>query len=130
MPPAVITALSLCNGMGLTTAEVLAALAAGRPGLTACPPWLGLAWPATVGALPEELPPLPADLAAFDTRQTRIAALALEELRTPVARACARWGRDRVAVILGTSTGGIGASEAAYVYHHAHGALPPGFTAD
>jgi 3-oxoacyl-[acyl-carrier-protein] synthase-1 len=41
-----------------------------------------------------------------------------------------RWGSDRVAVILGTSTGGIGASERAYAFHARHGALPAGFTAE
>lgn len=130
MQPAAITAMSLCNGMGTHTAAVLAALREGRPGLAPCPAWLGLAWPATVGALPEALPGLPARLADYDTRQTRIAALALEELMPAIARARARWGRDRVAVILGTSTGGIGASEAAYAHHARHGALPPGFTAE
>ncbi|MBL9101413.1 MAG: beta-ketoacyl-ACP synthase [Myxococcales bacterium] len=130
MQPAVITAMSLCNGMGARTAEVLASLRAGRSGLAACPDWLGLAWPATVGALPERLPELPARLADYDTRQTRIAALALDELMPAIVKARARWGRDRVAVILGTSTGGIGASELAYAHHAAHGSLPAGFTAE
>ncbi len=130
MQPAVITAYSLCNCMGVTTAEVLAALAAGRSGLGPCPAEFGLAWPATVGVVPGELPALPTRLADYDTRQARIAALALEELREPLARACRRWGSDRVAVILGTSTGGIGASERAYAFHAQHGALPPGFTAE
>jgi 3-oxoacyl-[acyl-carrier-protein] synthase-1 len=128
--PAVITAFSLCNGMGTTTAEVLAALAGGRSGLGPCPPEFGLAWPATVGVLPGELPPLTGALAAYDTRQARIAALALAELQGPLARACARWGRDRVAVVLGTSTGGIGASELAYAHHQRFGALPAGFSAE
>ena len=126
----VITAYGLCNCMGLTTAEVLAALRAGRSGLAACPAEFGLAWPATVGMLPGELPGLPAGLADYDSRQARVAALGLSELMGPLARACARWGRERVAVVLGTSTGGIGASEAAYVHHARHGRLPPGFTAE
>jgi 3-oxoacyl-[acyl-carrier-protein] synthase-1 len=88
MQPAVITAYSLCNCMGVTTAEVLAALAAGRSGLGPCPAEFGLAWPATVGVVPGELPALPTRLADYDTRQARIAALALEELRGPLARAC------------------------------------------
>ena len=43
MRPVPITALSLCNGMGMTTAEVLAGLRAGRSGLGPCPPEIGLA---------------------------------------------------------------------------------------
>lgn len=127
--PVPITAMALCNGAGDCTASVLRSLRAGRSGLGPCPEWLGIE--ATVGALSSPLPPLPAALAAYDTRQTRIAGLALAELRGPLARACARWGADRIAVVLGTSTGGIGASEGAYAHAHAHaGALPPGFTVE
>lgn len=129
MQPLPITALALCNGMGTDTAAVLAALRAGRSGLGPCPPEFELT--ATVGALAGPLPPLPAALADHDTRQTRIAALALAELQAPLARARARWGADRIAVVLGTSTGGIGASERAYAHAHAHGgALPPGYSVE
>ena len=127
MRPVPITALSLCNGMGMTTAEVLAGLQAGRSGLGPCPSEIGLRGElagATVGAMPGPLPPLPVALAAYDTRQARIAALAAAELAGPIARARERWGARRVAVILGTSTGGIGASELAYAFHQAHGVLP------
>jgi len=130
MRPVPITALSLCNGMGMTTAEILEALRAGRSGLGPCPPEIGLTTPATVGAVRGGLPPLPARFAAHDTRLTRIAARALAELEGPLARARARWGRDRVAVLLGTSTGGIGESELAYAHHHQHGALPGGYSVE
>lgn len=122
-----ITAMALCNGMGDSTAAVLAALRAGRSGLGPCPAEFEL--DAVVGAIPTPLPPLPRGLDPVrDTRQARIAAVALAELQAPLARACARWGGDRVAVVLGTSTGGIAASEAAYAHAHGHGgALPPGY---
>ena len=130
MRPVPITAFSLCNAMGMTTAEVAAALAAGRSGLGPCPPEIGLAGLATVGAMPGPLPPLPARLAAYDTRLARIVAIAVAELERPLARARARWGRDRVAVLLGTSTGGIGESEQAYAHHRAHGRLPDGYSVE
>ena len=137
MRPVPITAYSLCNAMGMTTAEVVEALGAGRSGLGPCPPEIGLvglggAEPGRimVGAMPGALPALPARLAAYDTRLTRIAALAVAELRGPLDRARARWGRDRIAVLLGTSTGGIGESERAHAYHHVHGALPPGYSVE
>ncbi len=130
MRPVPITALSLCNGMGRTTAEVLDALSAGRSGLGPCPPEIGLLGAATVGAVPGPLPPLPTRHAAYDTRLTRIAALALLDLQAPLERARARWGRDRVAVILGTSTGGIGESEQAHAYFKRHGRLPAGYSVE
>ena len=134
--PVPITALALCNGAGACTADVLHALRSGRSGLAPLAPDLegpfgpGLAG-AAVGAVPGPLPALPPALAAYDTRQARIAALALAELQAPLARARARWGADRIAVVLGTSTGGIGASELAYAHAHAHGgALPPGYSVE
>ncbi|MDC0674295.1 beta-ketoacyl-ACP synthase [Nannocystis radixulma] len=124
MQPYPITAMALCNGMGDSTAAVLAALRAGRSGLGPCPSEFEL--DAVVGAIPTPLPPLPGFLEPVrDTRQTRIAAVALAELQAPLARACARWGADRVGVVLGTSTGGIEASEGAYAHAQAHGGALP-----
>lgn len=134
MRPVPITAYSLCNAMGMTTAEVVQGLAAGRSGLGPCPPEIGLGGGAlagaVVGAMPGPLPALPARLAAFDTRLTRIVAIAVDELRGPLDRARARWGRDRVGVLLGTSTGGIGESERAHAHHHAHGVLPADYSVE
>ncbi|MFZ6177436.1 beta-ketoacyl-ACP synthase [Nannocystis pusilla] len=124
MQPYPITAMALCNGMGDSTAAVLAALRAGRSGLGPCPAEFEL--DAVVGAIPTPLPPLPGFLGPVrDTRQTRIAAVALAELQAPLDRARARWGSDRVAVVLGTSTGGIEASETAYAHAQAHGGALP-----
>lgn len=135
MQPFPITAVALCNGMGDSTAAVLAALRAGRSGLGPCPAELatdlslGPGGPPVVGAITTPLPPLPSAFArTWDTRQARIAALALAELQAPLARARARWGRDRIAVVLGTSTGGIAASERAFAHAQASGgALPAGY---
>lgn len=127
MQPFPITAVALCNGMGDSTAAVLRNLRAGVSGLGPCPAEFEL--DAVVGAISSPLPPLPAALrATHDTRQARIAAIALAELQAPLARARARWGADRIGVVLGTSTGGIGASERAFAHAHRHaGALPPGY---
>jgi 3-oxoacyl-[acyl-carrier-protein] synthase-1 len=123
-----ITAMALCNGMGDSTAAVLAALRAGRSGLGPCPAEFEL--DAVVGAIPTPLPALPGvfEDRVRDTRQARLAAVALAELQAPLQRAVARWGRDRIAVVLGTSTGGIEASERAFAHAQAHGgALPPDY---
>lgn len=135
MQPIPITAVALCNGMGESTAAVLAALRAGQSGLGPCPEALlgdltfGPDDAPIVGAMRAPLPPLPAALAGpWDTRQARIFAVALAELQAPLARARARWGADRIAVVLGTSTGGIAASERAFAHAQAHGgALPPDY---
>ncbi|MBX7078735.1 MAG: beta-ketoacyl-ACP synthase [Nannocystaceae bacterium] len=104
-----ITALSLSNALGDDAGAVIEALLAGRSGLSDrtafAPRWVGAC---------SELDPLPAALADRDTRQTRIAARAFAGIAPAVARATTRWGASRVAVIIGTSTGGIGATEAAF----------------
>ena len=59
---------------------------------------------------------LPADLAPWDSRNNRLAWLALEQdgLREAINLAMARHGAERVAVIVGTSTSSIGSTEVAY----------------
>ena len=113
-----ITAMSLVGSMGRTTAETLAALDEGRTGLR---PWaeldglsLTLPFPTVVGAVPGALPELaPADR-AYDTRLARIGAMALAEIRPALECAITRWGKRRIAVLVGTSTGGLDATEAAF----------------
>ena len=60
--------------------------------------------------------PLPAAFAQWECRNNRLAWLALQQdgLTEAVAAARARHGADRVAIVLGTSTSSIGASEEAY----------------
>src|SRR5690606_2126654 len=79
------------------------------------------------GAVPGPLDPLPPDLASWDCRLARIAMLAFEEVRPAVERAVARFGRDRVGVVLGTRTGGLRATEEAYFAWRADGKLLPEF---
>jgi len=59
---------------------------------------------------------LPAPLAHWDCRNNRLAWLGLQQdgLMDAIARAVARHGATRVALILGTSTASIGATEDAY----------------
>lgn len=113
-----ITAMSLVSSMGRSTAEVLAALDEGRTGLRPPDALDGLAltlpFPTVVGAVPGALDPLPASERRYDTRLARIGMMALAELRPAVERAIARWGAGRVAVLIGTSTGGLDATEAAF----------------
>ena len=63
-----------------------------------------------------EQSPLPSALAAWECRNNRLAWLALQQDELPVAIAevVARHGAARVAVVMGTSTSSIGATEEAY----------------
>ena len=110
--PYPITRWSAVNALGRSTEEVLAALDGGRSGLGPSPIEITMA--TVVGAIPGELPPLPEALRPFDCRLTRIGMLAFDEMRPAVDAAVGRWGADRVAIVLGTSTGGLEETERAY----------------
>lgn len=68
---------------------------------------------------------LPEALAEWECRNNRLAWLALQQdgLRDAVAAAAARHGAERVAVVIGTSTASIAATEEAYARLE-HGAMP------
>lgn len=70
--------------------------------------------------------PLPQQLATWDCRNNRLAWLALQQdgLLEAVQAARERRGADRIAIVLGTSTSSIGATEEAYA-HLQDGAFPP-----
>lgn len=72
--------------------------------------------------------PLPAGLAHWDCRNNRLAELGLQQdaFEDAVAAAIRTHGPERVGLFLGTSTSGIGATEAAYREAQA-GALPDWF---
>ena len=133
--PLALTATSAISAMGHGKTAMLAALLAGRGGLrpndfddggadcvTGSPGWIG-----RVDGI--ERHRLPASLAAYDCRNNRLADMALrtDGFDAAIARAIARHGTDRIAVVLGTSTSGVLASEEAYAARLPDGALPNSF---
>jgi len=129
--PIPITACSAVNALGDSTDAVLAALDAGRSGLLPhglASPSLSLAFDTFVGAVPGSLPPLPAEFSAYECRLARLGMRALGDVRPAIERAVGRWGATRVALLLGTSTGGLDATEAAYAGWATDGRLPDSFS--
>jgi len=126
MKPAPITAFTLVTALGQGHAAHAAALRDGVSGLrrqlfetATTDTWLGV-----VEGVDEVH--LPAALARFDCRNNRLAALALRDggFDEQVRRAAARYGAQRVGVLVGTSTSGILQTEIAYRERDAAGALP------
>lgn len=124
MGPLPITAYALANALGDDTKAVIAALERGESGLGRHP--FDTSVPTVYGAL-ARLDPLPAALAPYDTRQARIAWQGIGELVVATQRAAKRWGSARVGLVVGTSTGGIGATEAAWGRSKREGAWPGDF---
>ncbi|RYZ73909.1 MAG: beta-ketoacyl-[acyl-carrier-protein] synthase family protein [Lysobacteraceae bacterium] len=117
MPPLAIRAYTATTALGRGRKAQSEALEQRRSGLRPndfggddrLPCWIG-----RVDGL-EELA-LPATLADADCRNNRLAWLALQQdgMAQAIAAAVARHGASRVAVVMGTSTSSIGASEEAY----------------
>lgn len=61
------------------------------------------------------------------SRNNQLALAALAQIRAEVDAAIARFGADRVGVVIGTSTSGIAESEAALRHRAVSGSLPPQF---
>lgn len=78
------------------------------------------------GSVTTPLPETPRAAARHDSRAARLALAALAQIERAVARAVARFGAARVGVVIGTSTGGIAETEAAFRARDERGALPPG----
>jgi 3-oxoacyl-[acyl-carrier-protein] synthase-1 len=121
-----ITAYATVNGLGRNTQTVLARLRAGESGLTPGP--AETPFETICGRVPGPLPELPEALREFDSRNNRIAQLALDELREPLAAARDRWGAERIGLIAGSSTGSMAETEEIFAEHQRRGALPEGFT--
>jgi 3-oxoacyl-[acyl-carrier-protein] synthase-1 len=125
--PLRLTAYSVCSAIGRGRRETACALRERRSGLT--PNDFGPApVPTWIGRVPGiESEPLPGHLARWDCRNSRLAWLGLNQdgFLDAVVRARARFGSGRIAVILGTSTSSINATEEAYRHLDAQRRFPP-----
>ncbi|TNF35209.1 MAG: beta-ketoacyl-[acyl-carrier-protein] synthase family protein [Gammaproteobacteria bacterium] len=127
LPPVTLSALGMLNALGNNTDEVLANLLAGSaPGMRKESGWVpGRELP--VGRVTAELPPLPAGMTAFDCRNNRLLLAALAQIRPAIDAAITRYGADRIAIVIGSSTSGIGEGEAGLKDKIRHGQWPEGY---
>jgi len=125
--PLRISSYTLCTAAGEGRERTLGALRERRSGLR--PNDFGASpLPTWIGRVPDlEHQPLPEPYAAWDCRNNRLAwrGLSADGFRDAVLQARDRYGAQRVAVVVGTSTSSIGASEEAYCRLEADGGYPP-----
>ncbi|WP_316978953.1 beta-ketoacyl-[acyl-carrier-protein] synthase family protein [Shumkonia mesophila] len=126
-PPLYLNAVGIGASLGLGKQEVAPLLFAGsretlRPGKEVRP---GRA--AVVGAIERPLPALPPAFSRFDSRNNRLLAALLSEIRADIEAAARRYGRDRIAIVLGTSTSGMAEGEAALAAYRETGRWPADF---
>jgi 3-oxoacyl-[acyl-carrier-protein] synthase-1 len=123
--PVYLSALGLVNALGRGKGEVARRLFQGHTGgMVVEDGWIP-GRPARVGRVPDPLPELPEQLPG--SRTSRLILAALEEIRDEVEAERARCGPERIGVVLGTSTAGVGEMETAIAWFDRHGALPLDF---
>ncbi|HEX7983214.1 MAG TPA: beta-ketoacyl-ACP synthase [Duganella sp.] len=124
-----LNACGIICALGDSHARVKARLYAGDSGVATTGAWSpGRELPLgrVLAPLPsvEHLPP------RQRSRNNALALAALAQIRPAVEEAVARHGADRVGVVIGTSTSGIGETEQAIRDYCANGVLPPDFVYD
>ena len=103
-----ISAFGMVNALGNNLAHIATQLQAGHaPGMQPRDGWLQDGKRCWLGEVQGALPLIPAALAAHNTRNNQLLLAALAQIRPVVDAAIAQYGRDRVAIVLGTSTSGV-----------------------
>jgi len=125
--PLSVSAATLVCAAGRGRAAVLAALRERRTGL-ARNAFTSVPLETWIGRVPGiEAEPWPHSLAEWECRNNRLAwaALCTDDFRARVAQARSRYGAGRIAVVVGTSTASVGATEEAYCRLEPDGQFPP-----
>ena len=111
-PGCYLNALGLLCSSGASTAAVKQTLCSGQPKLSLSSDYLfGRQLP--LGIVQGELPSIPLSDRQWHSRNNQFTLAALGQIQDSVDAARARFGADRVGVIVGTSTSGIAESESA-----------------
>lgn len=80
-----------------------------------------------VGQVREPLPELPPELKDYQCRNHALVMAAYRQISDSVIQLRERVGADRIAVVMGSSTSGIDASEEAFFHWRGTGSLPEGY---
>ncbi|MDP1664745.1 MAG: beta-ketoacyl-ACP synthase [Methylobacter sp.] len=117
--------LGLLCAVGNSKTEVLQRLLAGdRSGLVASDKF---GTGCIVGAVSSDLPEIAERYSLYNCRNNRLLLAALSQIEPTVSDMMARFGADRIGIVLGTSTSGVRNTELALDYWADHGILPDQF---
>jgi 3-oxoacyl-[acyl-carrier-protein] synthase-1 len=126
MQPFYLNACGIICALGNGLEQVKASLYAGKSGVAPTAAWSpGRVLP--LGSVDAVLPSMDHLPPHHRSRNNALALAALEQIRPAVDAAIARYGVERVGVVVGTSTSGIGETEHALRQHALTGALPATF---
>ena len=130
IPAVPITAFSSITACGLGNEALYQALRDNRSALGQLQ-LFEIGFDTPVGEVTDTLPEISPSLEIYNSRNARMALAALnyptDGLRTSIEAACQQYGRERVGVVMGTSTSGLYESEHAYQVLVAEGHMPDDF---
>lgn len=119
-----LTALGMVNALGTSLPEIAARLFHGTPDRLTPQRLRTTGAVVPVGQVREPLPALPEHLRQYQCRNHALAYCAYQQIADAVAALRQRVGPERIGVVIGSSTSGIDASEAAFFHWRAEGKLP------
>lgn len=103
-----ISAVGMINALGKDVTEIAANLVGGTsPGMLPREGWIPGQGAVVLGGVDSELPPIPTAFSAHRTRNNQLLLASLSQIQPIVDKAIAQFGRDRIAVVMGTSTSGL-----------------------
>ncbi|WP_325891700.1 beta-ketoacyl-[acyl-carrier-protein] synthase family protein [Grimontia sp. NTOU-MAR1] len=126
--PVYILACGSHSAMGMRSEDIHRSLQSGKSdGIQAERFTLNDGKDVIVGRVMEDLPEIPAQFQHQQTRNNRLALSAILQIQGAVETAIEKYGEDRVAVIVGSSTSGISNGEVALSEQLQTGALPENY---
>jgi len=128
--PCRLAALGQVSALGRANGDVAARLFAGDTSRLTLDAEIVPERSLWLGRVNDALPEIPKSLARFACRNNQLALAALESIRAEVAAAVERYGAERVGVVVGTSTSGVGDAEAAIAHRERTGVLAHEFFYD
>jgi 3-oxoacyl-[acyl-carrier-protein] synthase-1 len=126
-PPCSLTALAMLNALGRSCDEIWPRLVSGDQGYLAIRDDLVPERSLWVGEVPGPLPAIPEAFRRFACRNNALTLAALEQIHDSIADIATAVGRDRVAVVMGSSTSGVSDAEHAIRHQVETGSLAPSF---
>ncbi|MDG4720882.1 MULTISPECIES: beta-ketoacyl-ACP synthase [Thalassospira] len=125
--PAFLSALGLVSALGTGIAQSAETLFGDRPADMCAHDDYLVDQSTILGTVTAPLDPLPDHLGHYDTRNNRLLWTAANQISDEISDVIATFGKDRVAVILGTSTSGIEEGTSGYQDKLTNGAWPDTF---
>jgi 3-oxoacyl-[acyl-carrier-protein] synthase I len=123
-----LNALGIISALGNGKEETLSKLVAGnRRGVFLHKGLLASGQDLEFGACTDPLAKIPDAFQALASRNSRLALTALAQIRTEIDSCASQYGKDRIGVVIGTSTSGIEEGEKALLYLREHRRFPKSY---